>query len=398
MFIIIISNKSLISKNNQLLKMKLSSFTQFKKITDKFKNKKNIKNSDIYSKALYKNKSALNIKNNESNFSSLIFNSSINEVSPNLDWKNYKSIYNHLISYINLMIINLNKDNNKICRYLKEVFLAIFKISQNIKNNNQSNIKNINTYKYKNKNYNKNFHNNSLNKKDSSTNIDWNFITGEISSNNGNNNKEEINKEKMKKYKSNSANIDKIEKRQILTPRLEKSKIGKNLEIYFLEEKLEKLTKKYKKRKKQCKIDTLSYLFKINEQNKIIKNLEEEIKSNLYNQLPEKDINEIKFFPDYKKIYDYKNIKKDFIKKELGENNKNVLSQNISKNFFSHKKIDINENSKKWKKCNNLNDIISKNLFRLRNKGKINKSELKKFNSLSLSETRSQVQKIMLYQ
>ena len=378
--------------------MKLSSFTQFKKITDKFKNKKNIKNSDIYSKALYKNKSALNIKNNESNFSSLIFNSSINEVSPNLDWKNYKSIYNHLISYINLMIINLNKDNNKICRYLKEVFLAIFKISQNIKNNNQSNIKNINTYKYKNKNYNKNFNNNDLNKKDSSTNIDWNFITGEISSNNGNNNKEEINKEKMKKYKSNSANIDKIEKRQILTPRLEKSKIGKNLEIYFLEEKLEKLTKKYKKRKKQCKIDTLSYLFKINEQNKIIKNLEEEIKSNFNNQLPEKDINEIKFFPDYKKIYDYKNKKKDFIKKELGENNKNVLSQNISKNFFSHKKIDINENSKKWKKCNNLNDIISKNLFRLRNKGKINKSELKKFNSLSLSETRSQVQKIMMYQ
>ena len=42
------------------------------------------------------------------------------------------------------------------------------------------------------------------------------------------------------------------------------------------------------------------------------------------------------------------------------------------------------------KNCNNLKYIINKNLFGLTNKEKINKSELNKFNSLSLSEIKSE--------
>ena len=388
-------NGNAFNKIIQKQKIKINNITNLKKIykkenNDIEKNDPTINNKTFCFKQYKNDLNITNISNNN-DFSSQMGTSPINNISPDLDWNNYESIYNHLVSYINLMIINLKKDNNKLCKYLKEIFFAIFSISQKTKNF----YKTIKTSSKNSNNTDKNIKdNNHIKKTNNSTtnNGDWNFITGEITSNNNNyliedlyekekKKKEQGDKENKEKINSSFININKIKKP--LTQRFEKSKSEKELEMSFLQEKFEKLNKKFKKKEKEFQIDKLKYLFRINEQNKLIKNLENKMKLNFI----EKKINNIKCFPDL-----------------LNENNednsiRSCLDLNISnkrKTFYlSHPKLNFKDNSINGKNCHNIEDIINKNLFKLRNKGKIHKNNLKKFISLSLSETKMQVDKIL---
>lgn len=380
--------------------LKPNNFTNLRKIAYNKINKNMIKryfkinnNKRFYIGS--KNKSDVNIKNNNQ-----MGNSLINDISPDLDWTDYESIYNHLISYINLMIINLSKDNNKLCKYLKEVFYAIFTISQKTKSYYRT------IYMDKNRKANnvvdKNNSINDINKNsnNSTSNAEWNFITGEITNNN-NNNTYLIEPIYGEEKKNNGPEISLYEKkndaiRPIMTPGSETTKYGRSLEISFLEEKFEKLNKKMKRKEKQFKIDKLKYLFKINKQNKIINELESHIKLNSLNNLSDRSINEIKCFPDYTKIYEnFKNYS------DNEENNKSLklgyLKKKIDRKkfFISHPKINFSDISINGKNCHNLNDIINKNLFKLRNKGKVNRSNFSKFTFISINDTKMQVQKMI---
>ena len=284
------------------------------------------------------------------------------------------------------MIINLKKDNNKLCKFLKEIFFAIFSISQKLK----TYYKTIKTNRKKN-NINKSIKDNN-NKNKSTNNGNWNFITGELTSNNNNDLIEDL-FEKEKKNKEDEANVNSSIINKIKKPlkqRFEKSKNDKELQISFLQEKFEKLNKKYKKKEKRFQIDKLYYLFRINEQNKLIQNLENKIKLNLTSR---------KCYPDLHKIINKNSeeliIEKNNEDKSIGSyldiNNKNKRNTF----YLSHPKLNFNENSIIGKNCHNIEDIIHKNLFKLRNKGKIHKNNLKKFISLSLSETKMQVDRIL---
>ena len=177
-------NKNEINKIIQNQKTKRNNIIKLKKRNKKI-------NNDIikiYTKinnktfCLKKYQDNLN-KNNDNDFSSQTGSTSINKLFLDLDWNDYKSIYNHLISYINLMIINLNKDNNLLCKYLKEIYFFIFDITRKANNyykstyiNNKDVIPNIDEIFINNDNINK--------KTDNSIyNGEWNFITGERTSN-----------------------------------------------------------------------------------------------------------------------------------------------------------------------------------------------------------------------
>jgi len=387
-----------INKINLKQDVKLNNIKNLKKISYNKINKNMIKryfninnNKRFYIRS--KNKSDFNIKNNDQ-----MRNSLINDKSPDLDWTDYESIYNHLISYINLMIIDLSKDNNKLCKYLKEVFFAIFTISQKTKNHYNT------IYTDKNRKTNnvvdKNNSINDINKisNNSTSNAEWNFITGEITNNNNTYLIEPIYGEEKK---NNDHELSLYAKKNvtikpIMTPGSEISKFGRSLEISFLEEKFEKLHKKMKRKEKLFKIDKLKYLLKINKQNKLINELENHIKLNSLNNLSDRSINEIKCFPDYSKIYEnFKNYS------DNEENNKSMklgcLKKKIDRKkfFISHPKINFSDISINGKNCHDLNDIINKNLFKLRNKGKFNRSNFSKFTFISINDTKMQVQKMI---
>ena len=367
------------------------------KISSKRAENESLKNSPkidnkTFSYILNKNDSYT--KNNKSNndFSSQLGNSIlISNISPDLEWNNYKSIYEYLISYINLMIVNLNKDNNKLCKYLKEIFLAIFTISQKTKNFYKT-IKTSNIH-------NADKHNDNNIKTNNSTHIgEWNFITGEITSNNNNAIVEDLfEKEKNNETWRDFNNKDKNNNREIISLTQRENNLNeKNLEISFLQEKIEKLNKYFKKKEKQFQIDKLKYLFRINEQNILIRQLENKIKINNLNNLSEKNIKEMKCFPDYKKEQNNEEI---IIENEKNKKIKKCFHNSIinerKEYYLSHPKLHFDDISIFGKNCHNIEDIINKNFFKLKNKGKLNKYNLKKFLSLSLSETKINIDKII---
>ena len=203
-------NGNAFNKIIQKQKIKINNITNLKKIykkenNDIEKNDPTINNKTFCFKQYKNDLNTTNISNNN-DFSSQMGTSPINNISPDLDWNNYESIYNHLVSYINLMIINLKKDNNKLCKYLKEIFFAIFSISQKTKNF----YKTIKTSSKNSNNTDKNIKdNNHIKKTNNSTtnNGDWNFITGEITSNNNNYLIEDLyEKEKKKKQQGEKEN------------------------------------------------------------------------------------------------------------------------------------------------------------------------------------------------
>ena len=185
-------------------------------------------------------------------------------------------------------------------------------------------------------------------------------------------------------------------KKMDLTQRTNNIENEKNLQIFFLQEKIEKLNKKFKKKEKQFQIDKLNYLFRINEQNILIKQLEDKIKIHKFKSLSERTLNKLKCFPDYRngqnnevKIDEKNQDKENIIKNYFNKNKKE------RKNFFlSHPKINFDEISI-GKNCRNIEDIINRNLIKFRNKGKLSKSNFKKFLSLSLNETKLHVEKII---
>ena len=281
-----------------------------------------------------------------------------------LDWSNSESIYNYLISYINLMIIDLSKDKEKLCKYLKDIFYAIFKISQEIKNNNQ-NIED------------KNEENNNEIKKE-----DWNFLTGEqfIRKNNSNL-MEQLLKEETKNLEP------------LLTQRTERKNI---FQISPFKIKIDRLQRKFKQKEKQFNADKLSYLFRINEQNNLIKKLEKEIKDNNINYMTPKELNKIKCFPDYSFIKEnYMKLKKGIINnniKKLEDNKENDGS--ILNNI---KYLNIINNNKNNNNKLNLKKVFSKNLSLLKTGGKLEKMRIMRFASFSLSDTKINVEKIKNY-
>ena len=264
-------NKNEINKIIQNQKIKRNNIIKLKKRNKKINNDiiKSYTKSNNKTFCLKKYKDNLN-KNNDNDFSSQTGSTSINKLSLDLDWNDYKSIYNHLISYINLMIINLNKDNNLLCKYLKEIYFFIFDITRKANNyykstyiNNKDVIPNIDENKYINDNINKKTEN-------SIYNGEWNFITGERTSNNNIDAMEKLYEKEKKKNEEekviNSPNIKKDENELIAykLDKLERPKIGQILEISLLKEKVKKLKLNYKIKEKQFKIDKLNYLFRIN--------------------------------------------------------------------------------------------------------------------------------------
>ena len=305
----------------------------------------------------------------------------------NLDWGDCESIYNHLISYINLMIINLSKDNDKLCKYLKEIFYAIFTISQKTR----SYYKTISFGDYSRKELNssidKNSSLNDMNKNTDNSNslhMNWTFITGAKEN-------EKVNNKIQEKEKELNNTEFIFHKKQMFTPRIEKSKILKDFEISIQEEKFERLQKKLKNKEKQFNIHKLQYLLKINEQNKLINQLESQLKLNNINNLPEKSLNEIKCFPTYMKLYECIRKKGD------NEDNNKVcnLKKNIKTFFLSHPKINHNGSSLNSNICHNIKDILHKNLFKFRNTEKPSDYNLHRFTSISISDTRMQIRNIM---
>ena len=372
----------------KLFQKKKYNITNLKISSKRAKNESLKNNSKIDNKAFsyILNKNDYYIKNNKNNndFSSQLGNSTlISNISPDLEWNNYKSIYEYLISYINLMIVNLNKDNNKLCKYLKDIFLAIFTISQKTKNFYKT-IKTSNIH-----NTDKNNDNNI--KTNSNSHIgEWNFITGEITSNNNNAIVEDLfEKEKNNETWKDLNNKDKNNNREIISLTQRENNNEKNLEISFLQEKIEKLNKNFKKKEKQFQIDKLKYLFRINEQNILIRQLENKIKINNLNNLSEKNIKEMQCFPDYKKEQNNEEI---IIEKKCFHNS--IINER-KEYFLSHPKLHFDDISIFGKNCHNIEDIINKNFFKLKNRGKLDKYNLKKFLSLSLSETKINIDKII---
>ena len=393
-------NKQNENKYSNISQKKNCNDSIIKIISKRSKNETLKNNSKIdnktFSYKLYKNNSYIQSPKNKNDFSSQIGNLSlISNIYPDLIWNNYQSIYDYLISYINLMIVDLNKDNNKLCKYLKEIFFAIFSISQKTKNYYKTNnIHNIDK---------NNIINDNNTKTNNSTNIgEWNFITGEINNSSNNN----IMMEDLYEKEKNDIGIDinKMDKdidknnnkKMDLTQRTNNIENEKNLQIFFLQEKIEKLNKKFKKKEKQFQIDKLNYLFRINEQNILIKQLEDKIKIHKFKSLSERTLNKLKCFPDYRngqnnevKIDEKNQDKENIIKNYFNKNKKE------RKNFFlSHPKINFDETSI-GKNCRNMEDIINRNLIKFRNKGKLSKSNFKKFLSLSLNETKLHVEKII---
>ena len=280
-----------------------------------------------------------------------------------LDWDNYKSIYNHLISYINLMVIDLSRDKKKLCKYLKDIFYSIFKISQEIKNNNKI------------------FENNS------DDNDDWKFMTGEqnIYKNNVN-----LMEQMLKEETINEKN----KLKPLLTQRFENSKSFNVFKSSPFKTKIDRLQKKFKQKEKQYKLDKLNYLFRINEQNNLINKLEKEIQFNNINNMTQKDFNKIKCYPDFSFIKDNylktnstinDNIKSfDNNKEKENEVIKNIKYLNIARN---------NEEEKKY----NLKDVISKNLSLLKNQGKMKKIRFMRFANFSFCDTKTKVKQIKKY-
>ena len=361
-----------------------------------------IKYNKINKKTINDNTSNINNNNNFSFFNkdNSDFNnryideqtgiSLISDKSPDLDWENYESIYKNLISHIKLMIINIGKDNNKLCKYLKEIFYAVFNISQKT----CYFYKTIFKFNSKQKNvFERNKSTNDISKptNNSCQNIDWVFYTG------GKDNNKLIDKFGEKNKKGNTSE-KLLRKYKIITPRIRESKAEKNLDISLLEEKYKKLTKKMKKKEKQFNVDKLHYLFQINEQNKIIKDLEDQLKVKNFNSLSSRSQNEIKCFSDYSKMYE--SLRK---RSEAEENNRSVrndrlfyLNNKINKKFFiSHPKLNYSDISIDGKKCYNPKDILEKNLFKLRNRGRPYNLNLKKFTSISINDTRMQVNNIL---
>lgn len=393
-------NKQNENKYSKISQKKNCNDSIIKIISKRSKNETLKNNSKIdnktFSYKLYKNNSYIQSQKNKNDFSSQIGNSSlISNIYPDLIWNNYQSIYDYLISYINLMIVNLNKDNNKLCKYLKEIFFAIFSISQKTKSYYKTNnIHNIDK---------NNIINDNNTKTNNSTNIgEWNFITGEINNSSNNNIMMEDLYEKEKNdigidINNMDKDIDKNDNKKMdLTQRTNNIENEKNLQIFFLQEKIEKLNKKFKKKEKQFQIDKLNYLFRINEQNILIKQLEDKIKIHKFKSLSERTLNKLKCFPDYRngqnnevKIDEKNQDKENIIKNYFNKNKKE------RKNFFlSHPKINFDEISI-GKNCRNMEDIINRNLIKFRNKGKLSKSNFKKFLSLSLNETKLHVEKII---
>ena len=280
-----------------------------------------------------------------------------------LDWDNYKSIYNHLISYINLMVIDLSRDKKKLCKYLKDIFYSIFKISQEIKNNNKI------------------FENNS------DDNDDWKFMTGEqnIYKNNVN---------LMEQMLKEEAINEKNKLKPLLTQRFENSKSFNVFKSSPFKTKIDRLQKKFKQKEKQYKLDKLNYLFRINEQNNLINKLEKEIQVNNINNMTQRDLNKIKCYPDFSFIKD------SYVKKinSINNNHKKLLEDSKDKeipiiNNIEH--LSLTNNNKEKKKYN-LKDIFSKNIFLLKN-GKMNKTRIMRFASFSMSDTKRKVEKIKNY-
>ena len=291
-----------------------------------------------------------------------------------LDWNNHESIYTHLISYINLMIINLSKDKEKLCKYLKDIFYSVFKISQEIKNPGEKN--------------NEEKNNISLNNKQNNSNEEWNFLTGEQFIRKSNDSlMEQLLKEETKNEKNNA--------RPLLTQRFESSKSFNVFQISPFKNKIDRLQRKFKQKEKQYKIDKLNYLFKINEQNNIINKLEKEIQINNINNMSLKNLNKIKCYPDFSFITEnylrnnYSSINK---RKKLFEINKEKENEVI--NNMKYLSI-TNENREN--KGFNLKDVLSKNLFLLKNKGKMKKTRFMRFASFSIGDTRTKVEKIKNY-
>jgi len=291
-----------------------------------------------------------------------------------LDWNNHESIYTHLISYINLMIIDLSKDKEKLCKYLKDIFYSVFKISQEIKNPEQKN--------------NEEKNNITLNSKQNYSNEEWNFLTGEQFIRNNNDN---LMEQLLKEETNNENNVMK----PLLTQRFESSKSFKEFQISPFKNKIDRLQRKFKQKEKQYKIDKLNYLFRINEQNNIIKKLEKEVQVNKINNMTQKDLNQIKCYPNFSFIKEnflrnnYSSINKHKKLFEINKNNENEVINNM-------KYLNITNNNKESKKFN-LKDVFSKNLFLLKNKGKMKKTRFMRFASFSISDTRTRVEKIKNY-
>ena len=294
----------------------------------------------------------------------------IDYYEPNsLDWSDSKSIYNHLISYINLMIIDLSKDKEKLCKYLKDIFYAIFKISQEIKNVNQNTEGN-------NKN-NEDNNNNDIKKEE------WGFLTGEqFMRKNNNDLLEQLLKEETKNTKS------------FLTQKTESNKnIFKKSPFKI---KIDRLQRKFKEKEKQFNIDKLSYLFRINEQNHLIKKLENEIHDKIMNHMPPEDLNKIKCYPDYSFIKENNLKLKNSINNNMkkSEDNKNNGGNLLnSMNFLNI----INDNNNKENHKLNLKKVFSRNLSLLKNGEKLEKMRMMRFANFSFNDTKINVEKIKYY-
>ena len=294
-----------------------------------------------------------------------------------LDWGNYESIYKHIISYINLMIIDLSKDKEKVCKYLRDIFYSIFKISQEIKNNN----------KIAEEKKDENIDINLNTKQNCSTNEGWNFLTGEQFINKNNNN---LIEQLLNQETKNEKNI--IE--PVLTQRIDNSKNINILQVSPFKKKIDRLQRKFKLKEKQYKLDKLNYLFRINEQNNLINKLEKEIQVNNINNMTQRDLNKIKCYPDFSFIKD------SYVKKinSINNNHKKLLEDSKDKeipiiNNIEH--LSLTNNNKEKKKYN-LKDIFSKNIFLLKN-GKMNKTRIMRFASFSMIDTKRKVEKIKNY-
>jgi len=303
------------------------------------------------------------------------FNNNDDKISMSkLDWNNHESIYTHLISYINLMIIDLSKDKEKLCKYLKDIFYSVFKISQEIKNPGEK----INEEK----------NNISLNNKQNNSNEEWNFLTGEQFIRKSNDSlMEQLLKEETKNEINNV--------RPLLTQRFESSKSFNVFQISPFKNKIDRLQRKFKQKEKQYKIDKLNYLFKINEQNNIINKLEKEIQINNINNMSQKDLNKIKCYPDFSFItenYLRNNNSSINKRKKLFEINKEKENEVIN----NMKYLSITNGNKENKRFN-LKDVLNKNLSLLKNKGSMKKTRFMRFASFSIGDTRNKVEKIKNY-
>lgn len=284
-----------------------------------------------------------------------------------LDWNNYESIYKNIISYINLMVIDLYKDKDKLCKYLRDIFYAIFNISQKTKNNRSF----INAKE-------KNKINNDMNySKKSSLSEEWDFITQDQINKNNNELMEKLLKEELKN------------ENPILTQRAEETKYFNNFNLSPLAIKITKLNKKFKRKENQFKIDKLKYLFRINEQNKLINKLEKEIQFNELNNMTQHDLSKVKCFPDFYIKNKYFNSNKDSNSLyDIKYDEKRQKNINVYK--IKHLNSVKNNNDEKL----NMNDIFSQNISLLRNEKKLRRQRYSRFISFSFSDTKLKVGKI----